>query len=75
MLAAFGVVVTPNEHGIPDVHSTFVYVLDRAGRLSRTLLLSTGTRREILTLLAAERPNAADGGAQRRHIVSRPRAR
>jgi protein SCO1/2 len=52
LLAAFGVVVAPDARGIPDQHSTFVYVFDRDGRLSRTLLLSTALREEVLAVLS-----------------------
>jgi hypothetical protein len=40
-LATFGVDVRPDRRGVPDVHTTFVYVLDAHSRLARTLLLST----------------------------------
>jgi cytochrome oxidase Cu insertion factor (SCO1/SenC/PrrC family) len=54
LLHAFNVVVQPNAEGIPDVHSTFVYLLDREGHLSRSMLLSTTIRQEALAALAAE---------------------
>jgi len=41
LMRAFGVVVGNDKTGVPDAHSSFVYVLDRRGRLTRTLLLST----------------------------------
>jgi protein SCO1 len=41
VLAAFGVVVAKGADGIPDEHSDFIYVLDRRGRLQKTLPLST----------------------------------
>jgi cytochrome oxidase Cu insertion factor (SCO1/SenC/PrrC family) len=56
LLAAFGVVVSPDAHGIPEAHSTFVYALGRDGTLSRTLLLSTALRAEALAALAAQVP-------------------
>jgi protein SCO1 len=40
LMHAFGIVVRADKAGIPDEHSSFVYVLDRHGRLQRTLLLS-----------------------------------
>ena len=42
ILAAFGVVLQ-YDHGIPDVHSSFIYVINAAGKLTKTLLLSTHT--------------------------------
>jgi protein SCO1 len=56
LLHAFNVVVQPNAEGIPDVHSTFVYLLDRDGHLSRSMLLSTTIRQEALAALAAKSP-------------------
>ncbi len=41
LMHAFGVTAKQNKAGIPDAHSSFVYILDRNGRLHRTLLLST----------------------------------
>ena len=46
LLRSFGVAVTKDKRGIPDVHSSLVYVLDGNVRLARTLLLSTGLTRE-----------------------------
>ncbi|HYZ16788.1 MAG TPA: SCO family protein [Candidatus Acidoferrum sp.] len=59
LLRAFDVVVEPDAQGIPDVHSTFVYLLDRDGHLSRSMLLSTTIRQEALAALAAQPPSAA----------------
>ena len=47
LLRAFGVVSKKDEHGVPDVHTTFVYVLDRKARLAQTLLLSNRTPDEV----------------------------
>ena len=47
----FGVAIEKNPRGIPDVHSTFVYVLDARGRLVRTLLASTALADEAETFL------------------------
>jgi protein SCO1/2 len=47
LLRAFGVVSKKGEHGVPDVHTTFVYVLDRNARLAQTLLLSSRTPDEV----------------------------
>jgi protein SCO1/2 len=41
LMHAFGVTVRNDKAGIPEEHSSFVYVFDRDGRLRRTLLLST----------------------------------
>jgi len=41
LMRAFGVDVRPDRRGVPDVHTTFVYILDARSRLARTLLLST----------------------------------
>lgn len=41
ILAAFGVVLRYDGMGMPDVHSSFIYVLDAAGKLAKTLPLST----------------------------------
>jgi cytochrome oxidase Cu insertion factor (SCO1/SenC/PrrC family) len=71
VLADFGVVTALNERGVPDVHSTYVYVLDRAGNLSRTLLLSTAIRRELLDLLAADGAQPSAASASRLRSSSR----
>lgn len=52
-LRAFNVVVQPNAQGIPDVHSTFIFLLDRNGHVSRTMLLSTTVRQEVLAALTS----------------------
>jgi cytochrome oxidase Cu insertion factor (SCO1/SenC/PrrC family) len=41
LMGAFGVEAQPGRDGIPDAHTSFVYVLDSHGHLARTLLLST----------------------------------
>jgi protein SCO1/2 len=51
LMRSFGIVVRTNKDGIPDEHSNFVYVLDRNGRLARTLLLSTNLVEETARLL------------------------
>ena len=43
VLAAFGVVLQRGPDGIPDVHSDFIYILDRGGKLRNTLPLSSNT--------------------------------
>jgi protein SCO1/2 len=51
IMHAFGVTTELDEHGIPDVHSTFVYVFDGRGRLVRTLPVSTNLPDEVLGLV------------------------
>lgn len=53
LMRAFGVVAHPDAHGVPETHSDFIYVLDNRARLARTLLLSTGSPREIVDALRA----------------------
>jgi len=51
LMLALGVAAQPDPSGVPDVHSTFVYVLDARGRLARTLLLSTTLVEDATELL------------------------
>jgi cytochrome oxidase Cu insertion factor (SCO1/SenC/PrrC family) len=51
IMHAFGVTTELDEHGVPDVHSTFVYVFDARGRLVRTLPVSTNLPDEVLGLV------------------------
>jgi len=51
VMSAFGVVATPDKHGVPEVHSSFVYVLDSRGRLARTLLLSSNLPDDAVAVL------------------------
>lgn len=51
VMSAFGVVATPDKHGVPEVHSSFVYVLDSHQRLARTLLLSSNLPDDVAGLL------------------------
>ena len=53
LMAALGVVAEPDRNGVPDEHTSFVYVLDSRGRLARTLLLSTNLVDEAVHLLRA----------------------
>jgi len=53
LMRAFGITAERDRHGIPEVHSSFVYVLDSHGRLSRTLLLSTNLVDEATRALSA----------------------
>ncbi|MGH7728982.1 MAG: SCO family protein [Vulcanimicrobiaceae bacterium] len=52
-MRAFGVTAEKDAHGIPDLHSSFVYVLDARGRLARTMPLSTNFPAEALALVRA----------------------
>lgn len=47
ILAAFGVVLEYDRDGVPDAHSSFIYVFDAAGRLKRTLPLSTHSAADV----------------------------
>jgi protein SCO1 len=51
LMGAFGVVARPDRNGVPDAHTSFVYVLDSRGRLARTLLLSTNLVNEATKVL------------------------
>ncbi|TAM78077.1 SCO family protein [bacterium] len=51
LMRAFGVVTQTDEKGIPDVHSTVIFLLDRKGRLAKQLLLSTNTVDAVLAAL------------------------
>jgi protein SCO1/2 len=51
LMRAFGVTAVKGRDGVPDVHSSFVYVLDAKGRQSRALLLSTNLVDEALRAL------------------------
>lgn len=51
LMRAFGVVTQMDEKGIPDVHSTVIFLLDRKGRLAKQLLLSTNTVDAVLAAL------------------------
>ncbi len=51
LMRAFNVTADKDEHGIPEIHSTFVYVIDAHGRLARTLLLSSNIVDDAARLL------------------------
>jgi protein SCO1/2 len=51
VMTAFGVSAERGADGIPDSHSTFVYVLDPKGALARTLLLSSNTPDDVAASL------------------------
>jgi cytochrome oxidase Cu insertion factor (SCO1/SenC/PrrC family) len=52
VLAAFGVERTFDKNGIPDAHSSFIYVFDRHGRLADTLPLSTNSIADVRAAVA-----------------------
>ena len=56
VMDAFGVVARTGKSGVPEVHSSFVYLLDGHGRLVRTLLLSTALADDAVRALDAIRP-------------------
>jgi cytochrome oxidase Cu insertion factor (SCO1/SenC/PrrC family) len=60
LMRSLGVVAVKGRSGVPDQHSSFVYVLDRSTRLSRTLLLSTDMAEDAERALA-ERSLAGGG--------------
>ena len=53
LMRSLGVVASPGKDGIPEEHTTFVYVLDSRARLSRSLLLSTNIAEQAEAALTA----------------------
>ncbi len=51
LMRAFGIVTQTGRDGVPDVHSTFVYVLDRHMRRSDAFLLSTNLPQQAIDAL------------------------
>jgi cytochrome oxidase Cu insertion factor (SCO1/SenC/PrrC family) len=51
LMRAFHVTAVKGRDGIPDVHSSFVYIFDSQGKQSRTLLLSTNLVDDALRAL------------------------
>jgi cytochrome oxidase Cu insertion factor (SCO1/SenC/PrrC family) len=51
LMQSLGVEAEPDEHGVPEAHTSFVYVLDRNARLKRTLLLSTALTQDVENVL------------------------
>jgi protein SCO1 len=47
LLSEFGVVREFDRDGIPDAHSSFIYVFDADGKLAKTLPLSTNSLAEV----------------------------
>jgi cytochrome oxidase Cu insertion factor (SCO1/SenC/PrrC family) len=56
LMRSFGVVEELDAHGIPEEHTSFVYVLDRDVRLKRTIPLSTALTKDIESSLQDRRP-------------------
>ncbi len=54
LMRSLGVAAEPDAHGIPETHTSFVYVLDRDVRLKRTLLLSTALTHDIEDVLGGK---------------------
>ena len=64
LMRSLGVVAENGRTGVPDVHSTFVFVLDRRARLSRSLLLSTNLVAEAEEALGGR--GLAEGNSNRK---------
>lgn len=47
LMESLGVSARPDAHGIPEEHSSFVYVLDGDVRLHKSLMLSTGLANDV----------------------------
>jgi protein SCO1/2 len=54
ILAAFRVHVEPDEHGIPDIHSTFVYILNPRGKIAAFELPSASIVEDTVAALRAQ---------------------
>lgn len=50
---AFGVVAQPDANGVPEAHSTFIYLLDRNRKLDKIFLLSTSLPDDVVAALQA----------------------
>jgi len=57
VMARFGVVAVSGKSGYREEHTTFVYVLDAAGKLVKTMLASTGLADDVVQAVAP--PKAA----------------
>ncbi|HVA38853.1 MAG TPA: SCO family protein [Candidatus Dormibacteraeota bacterium] len=53
VMRAFGVAAERGRDGVPELHSTLIYVLDRRGAVAKRLLLSTNTVSEVVRALSA----------------------
>ena len=60
LMRSLGVLAVTGKSGIPDQHSTFVYVLDHRARLTRSLLLSTDIGQQVEQALAQRSVAAED---------------
>lgn len=67
IMASLGVTATPDKHGVPELHSSFVYIFDIRSRLAATVLLSTNLDDDVLRALATvpARTISSTGGARR----------
>jgi protein SCO1 len=59
VMAAFGVVAQQGRDGYADVHTTFVYFIDKRGTLRKTLLASTALATQIVDEVHREFPAVA----------------
>ncbi len=50
-MRAFDVSTSPDKQGVPEEHSSFVYLIDKRGRVTSTLLLSTNLTDEVVRKL------------------------
>jgi protein SCO1/2 len=57
ILSAFRVHVEPDAHGIPDIHTTFVYILDARGKVADLELPSADLVDETVAALARRAVN------------------
>jgi protein SCO1/2 len=48
VMQRFGVIATSGKNGYKEAHTTFVYVLDRNGKLVKTMLASTGLAGDVV---------------------------
>lgn len=48
----FGVIATSGRNGYREAHTTFVYILDARGRLTKTMLASTGLADDVVDAVA-----------------------
>lgn len=59
VMSAFGVVAEQGPHGYAEMHSTFVYFIDKRGNLRKTLLASTVLSAEIVDEVHKQFPELA----------------
>jgi hypothetical protein len=58
-MSAFGVVAQQGRDGYADVHSTFVYFIDKGGNLRKTDLASTALATQIVDEVHKQFPEVA----------------